>query len=202
MKVTIDGKETALTLAATASIDQIFDALKIAIGNDRIISSCALDGVEFSKESEKSAVKKTVADIGVLTVATDSPREQALRVQNTVLSFLKSFESTIDGMIAFLQAGGEEDVYDQFLEGLKGLRNVFSFLDVLSSLAGLSVSDVVVGTKKADLFLKDFEASLGELQTAIQDRDIVYVQDILRYELKPNLRMIKEIVDTLVKKLG
>jgi hypothetical protein len=202
MKVTIDGQETACVLTPEMTYDAALDAVKQAVGEGRVITSLSLDGVAMDVTNEKEFVAKKVKDIGTLAVTTDTPGAFAKRSVEGMIGFFTSFEKNVDDMIAFLQSGGEEDVYDAFSDGLGCLRDVFSFMDIAAGITKTDLKTLTVGTKKADMFLHDCAASFDELKTALKDRDIVYIQDILRYELKPNLRTVKEILAEFGKRLG
>lgn len=202
MKVIIDGQETAVSIDEGASFDDILNVLKLAVDkNGRIITAISIDGEALTEESNEKVSKGVASDFNEVEVSTDSPIELAEENLIEAKQYIDSFNKQLDDVIEVLQIGGEEDIYDIFVDGLKGIQNVLFLLDIVKQMLNIDFSEIKVEDQTADELIASFSETLNEFKTAIEDEDIVYLQDLLQYEVKPCLVNIKGVIDIMLAKV-
>lgn len=202
MKLLIDGLENDIDLKGAKTVDQALPALKELIAKDRIIVEILLDGLSLTADTEQTFLSKELDSIDTLTIKTDSPMQLAKTNLKEADEYLESFGKQIDEVIEVLQVGGEEETYDIFVDGLKGLEDVLYLMDVVKKMIELDSSELVVEDQSLDEYIENFGETLNEFKTALEDEDLVYLQDLLQYEFKPALEIMKAYLAILLDKLG
>jgi hypothetical protein len=200
MKLKIDGNEIAdmKEIDACKTLDEAFQPLKkIADKRNRIISRVTVDNIILSSDSENTFRDKPLKDIGLLEVETDSAEELAKVTFDNSLRFLDSFKQQVDKFIEVLQNGGEENAYEVFVDDLKGLSVVVQGIGVVKNFIKSDFSRLDVSGRPAATVIDGTEDILKQLTTALKEADNVYVQDLLRYELIPQVDAIKELISAL-----
>lgn len=202
MNVFIDGDEVSVALEKDASFDDITDALKKILDKDtKIITGLTVDGEFLTAENESGLTVKKVKDIKRLEVVTDTPENLArVNLENSIV-YLDTFSRQLDDVIEVLRSGGEEETYNIFVDGINGLEHIILLMDVSGQLLGLNYSELEVGGTKVLAFFDEFMVSMKEFGTALKDKDNVYLQDLLQYEMKPSLVKMKSIASVLLKKI-
>lgn len=202
MKLLIDGTETTYDLRGANTVEEAFTSFKEVIAQDRIIVEILIDGKELNKDNESDFLNSEIAAIDEVAIKTDSPFELAKTNIKEADEYLDSFKTQIDDVIEVLQSGGEEETYDIFVDGLKGLEDVLYLVDVVKQMLTLKSEDLVVEEQNLDDFIDAFTGSLAEFKTALEDEDLVYLQDLLQYELKPALDALKGYLAVILDKLA
>lgn len=202
MKLLIDGTETAVELKDAKTVEDAFAAFKETISEGRIIVEILVDGVALAEENEQEFLSKEIASVSEVSIKTDSPNELATTNLKEAKEYLDSFKKQIDDVIEVLQVGGEEETYDIFVDGLKGLEDVLYLIDVVKNMNNIESKDLTVDDQNLDQFIDGFTSTLAEFKTALEDEDLVYMQDLLQYELKPALDMFNGFLDIILDKIS
>lgn len=201
MKLLIDGSEKEFDFDAAKNIEEAFAGLKESLPKNRIIVEISVDGQLLSEENEKELLVKELDSIESLSIKTDSPSELAKLNLKEAEEYLDSFTEQIDDVIEVLQVGGEEDTYDIFVDGLKGVEEILYLVDVVKKMLQLESSDLVVNDEDIDEYIDNMSETLKEFKGALEDEDLVYMQDLLQYELKPALQTLKDYLAVIIGKL-
>lgn len=183
MKLMIDGKQLKSSLEDEKNLESAIGVLTNLTGStNRIIKSIAVDGVVLSKQTEKLLMKKNIASIKKLQVETDSPLHLAINVLVNADDYLKKSESEINKFIVSLQSGGTDKYFDNFADNLKGWVTVIQLIDIVRNYMELDLKKIKVGGQPVSAIMADLEKILAQVKKAFQNRDMVYLQDLLRYE--------------------
>lgn len=202
MKLTIDGMEKQIDLKGAKTIDEAIPCFKDFIANDRIIVEILADGQQLTEETEAEFLSKEIASVDTVAIKTDSPVELAKTNLKEADEYLDSFSKQIDDVIEVLQVGGEEETYDIFVDGLKGLEDVLYLIGVVKDMLNLESADLKVEEVNFDDYVENIGETLNEFKSALEDEDLVYLQDLLQYEFKPALVTLKSFLALIIAKLS
>lgn len=202
MKLIIDGSEQTIDLQGAKTVEDAFSVLKDSVANDRIIVEILLDGEHLTAETEKHFMGRDIEEVKMISITTDTPNDLAKKNLAEASEYLDAFNKQIDDVIEVLQVGGEEDTYDIFVDGLKGLEEVLNLVDVVKTMLGFESADLVVDGEEFGDYVDNIAETLKEFKAALEDEDLVYMQDLLQYELKTALDTLKEYLKIIDSKLA
>jgi len=205
MKLLIDGEPLKSSLEEEKNLESAICTLKDITGStNRIIKSIEVDGVVLSSETEKKLLQKKISTIKKLQVETDTPLKLAISILISADDYLIKSEMQINKFIASLQSGGASDEYDAFSENLKGWVTVMQLIGIVRDDMQLDLKKINVKNQTVAQIVLDLEKTLAQVKKALQGKDMVYLQDLLRYELITSagkLRLVlKEILACARKK--
>jgi hypothetical protein len=206
MKLLIDGEQMKSSIEDEKSLENALGTIKDITGcTNRIIKSIEVDGVVLSAQTEKQLLKKKMSAIKKLQVETDTPLKLAINILVSADDYLLKSEVQINKFVAALQSGGAADEYDSFSENLKGWATVMQLLGIVRDDMQLDLNNIKVKGHAVPQIVADLEKTLVQVKKALQTKDMVFLQDLLRYELITNagkLRLVlKAVLECARKKL-
>jgi hypothetical protein len=200
MKLLIDGKQSKSTLEDERNLESAIGTLNNLTGStNRIIKSIAIDGVVLSPQTEKQLMKKKVSAIKKLQVVTDTPLHLAIKVLLNAEDYLKKSEAQIKRFAVSLQSGGTGKDYDAFADNLKGWVTVVQLLDIVRDYMGLDLKKVKVKGQPVSQIVGELEKTLSRINKALQGKDMVFLQDLLRYELMANAGKLRLVIQKILE---
>jgi hypothetical protein len=201
MKVLIDGTTKRIALDKDARLSDALELVKQSIGKEsRIIKSIAVDELEFGPDTADALLKKKTGTIKTLSVVTDTPMMLAVATLKKTDAYLENFRAHLEKFCRVLQTGGEEEDYETFIAGLKGWENVMQLLMIMRDMLHLDYASMKVKGKTPDVLTGELQKVLDEIKSALQKQDVVYLRDLLRYELIPNVDGMQELVKAIAVK--
>jgi hypothetical protein len=199
MKLMIDGKQSKSTLEDERNLESAIGTLNNITGStNRIIKSIAIDGVMLSPKTEKLLMKKKVSAIKKLQVETDTPLHLAIKVLLNADGYLKNSEAQIKRFVDSLQSGGTGKDFDTFSENLKGWVTVMQLLDIVRDYMGLDLKKVKVKGQPVSKIVVELEKTLAQINKALKGKDMVFLQDLLRYELLANAGKLRLVMQEIL----
>ena len=199
MKLLIDGKQLKSSLEDEKNLEGAIGVLKNLTGStNRIIKSIAVDGVVLSQQTEKQLMKIKVSAIKNLQVETDTPLHLAINVLINAEDYLKKSEAQINKFAVSLQSGGTEKDYDAFSDNLKGWVTVMQLLGVVRNYMQLDLKKVKVKGQPVSKIVVELEKTLAQVKKALQSKDMVFLQDLLRYELMASASKLRLVMQEIL----
>ncbi len=201
MKLVIDGKQKKVEISEKSEFNSVIEKLKEFIQPDKqFIESIKVDGILLNKKSEDILDKKKVSDIKEIVVKTGSPLELAKATLKNADDYLKKFIPALKKFSDCLQSGGQAEDYDTFIAYIKGWISVVQLIETVRQLLGVDFQKTLVKGKTISSLNTELQKVLKQVLDAFQNQDMVYLQDLLRYELIPNIEKMRLVIDLLEKK--
>jgi len=195
MQIFIDGEKQEFVLDNIETLNAFIEMLKpIVDKQDKVMKSIKVDDIMFGEENAKIFEEKQLSQINKIEITTDSPLALAVITLKRAQEYLDGFKGQVEKFLDVLQTGGEEDAYDVFVKDLDGWKTVIQLVDLVGSLLCVDFNTVIVGEQTVDAISDDLQNILAQVKISIETQDIVYLQDLLRYELLPAVDKVAQIV--------
>ncbi|MCM8812356.1 MAG: hypothetical protein NC924_00280 [Candidatus Omnitrophica bacterium] len=202
MKVIIDGQQRDIAPGNSVTVEDFIELLKPIVDKEnKIISNICINGACMVVGRETEWRGQKLDGVERLEILTESPFRLTISTLARSRDYLGAFQGQIEKFLDVLQLGGEESAYDTFIADLEGLRTIVGLFENVRAMYGLDFSRLMVGERSIDTVSDDMAGIFTQIKTAVQEQDVVYLQDLLRYELIPLTDTIRGVVDSLTAEL-
>jgi hypothetical protein len=182
MLITLDETPLDATLPdATTLADALFFAQN-RLPASRIITKIQLDGTDLEGASLAEARPRSLAG-HTLTLVSADRHEMSLGMIGRLAALIEWLAPQHKQVAALLEKGDQAAAF-------QGLGRIFSTWQTiqagygnLAKINSLTLSLLPVRSLHAEALMNEFVGHLGEMQTALQNRDLVMLADILQYEM-------------------
>lgn len=200
MKLIIDGKQKKVELSDKSKFNSVIEKLKeLIVPGKHIIQSITVDGVLLNKKTAPALDKKKIADIKEVIVKTGSTIALAKATLKNADDYLKKFIPGLKKFSDSLQSGGQSEDFDSFIAYIKGWISVVQLIETVRQLLGVNFHKTKIKGKTISTINSELQKVLKQILDAFQNQDMVYLQDLLRYELIPNIEKMRLVIDLLEK---
>lgn len=198
MNILIDGERKDIATTECSNIDEMLSTIKDVVGAaGKVITRVEVDSVLLTADTENSIQEKDIKAIETLSVETKDPIDVAKDVLDNAKQYLVSFKSQMEKFLEVLQSGGEESDYDVFIEDLKGWESVFDLFATVGELLSLDFNAIDANGKSVEELLGELKGVLDQVKEGFKNEDIVYLQDLIKYELIPSVDGISFACDQI-----
>lgn len=195
MKILVDGKQRDIIIEPWQTLGEAINSLKqIVADENKVIKNITVDDVSFPELSEADLGKKRISEINKLEVITDTPAKLAIEPLTRAKDYLENLKTQIEKFSQVLQTGGQEESYDTFIEDLKGWQTVIQLLDIVGGILKIDLGSMMVHGWTVKEMINELQEVLSQVKTAFQNEDVVYLQDLLQYELISSVDKMRAVV--------
>jgi len=148
----------------------------------RIITKIELDGEALEGPALTSARHLPFAE-RTLALTTHSQKDLALTTIGKLAALIEWLAPQHKAAAALLEKGNPNQALEQLAQIFSAWQQIQSAYSGLAKLLNLTLKDLRVQHLTGEHVMNEFCAQLTEMQTALQNHDLVLLADILQYEM-------------------
>ena len=148
----------------------------------RVITKIELDGLPLEGLALANARPKTVGG-RTLSVGTANRKELSLSMLGRMAAMVEWVTPQHKEVAALLEKGDSAPAFEKLGRIFASWQQIHDAYASLAKLNGITLGDLPVRELTGEAVLNEFCRQLAEMQTALQNRDLVLLADILQYEM-------------------
>jgi hypothetical protein len=169
-------------LTKTATLADALAWATATLPPGRIITKIELDGQVLEGAALASARRSSFAD-KTLALTTHSQKDLALTTIGKLAALIEWLAPQHKAAAALLEKGNPNQALDQLAQIFSAWQQIQSAYSGLAKLLNLTLKELPVQHLTGEHVMNEFCAQLTEMQTALQNHDLVLLADILQYEM-------------------
>ncbi|MDR0622784.1 MAG: hypothetical protein LBJ61_13070 [Deltaproteobacteria bacterium] len=196
--LTVDGQTIAANEIVGTNLEEILlNLMEHPSTSGRVIRRIFLNGEPYTEDVPHAALEVPRATIGSLTLDTLTMEDMGLNFLRTGPAYVETLLEALGKIVESFRLGDEQEANEYFLNFLEALHLLMSLLEQTRYVLGLwQGSDDESGSS-----LNQYLESLAELLTNVlslqEQKDWIYLADVLEYEFQDSLRKLAAILPTL-----
>jgi len=186
MRIIVDKMEDLLNVEGDGTVEELIaQAQAFILSNGRVITSIRVDGKEVFPNTGNGLLKKDIKEVNSVEITTTSQKELAVETLVEVYSLLGRLQGSLGNVVDNIRRGKVGDAMVWLRECLDGWRIVAEASE--KALALLTAIIPGIELPLEDMIRQNTKAInlLREASSALSRRDMVYLADLIEYELMP-----------------
>jgi hypothetical protein len=197
-QITIDGQELKATDIAGSNLEEILlTIMEHPSTNGRVITSVILNGEPYSEEVPHAALEVERESILTLSLDTLTIEDVGLDFLKTGPQYLMALTEAIPKIVESFRLGDEHEANEHFLNFLEALQLLMSMLEQTRNVLSLWQGGDENAGSELNRYLDSFLEILTNIITLQEQKDWIFLADVLEYELADSLTQLAEILPRL-----
>jgi hypothetical protein len=198
LNLTVDGQSLSASEIAGANLEEILISLmEHPSTNGRVITGVRVNGEPYSEEVHHAALEVGRHNIESLSLDTLALEDMGLNFLRTGPAYLATLLEALPRIVENFRLGDEREANEHFLNFLESLHLLMSLLEQTRHVLGLWEGSDNEASSSLNLYLESLVVILNNLITLQEQKDWIYLADVLEYELDESLRKLAALLPIL-----
>ncbi|MDR2338802.1 MAG: hypothetical protein LBF40_01490 [Deltaproteobacteria bacterium] len=198
--VTIDGQDLTANDIAGSNLEEILlNILEHPSTNGRVITGVLLNGEPYSEEVPHAALEVDRDSIKSLELDTLTLEDMGLAFLRQGPEYLNTLMEALPRIVEAFRMGDEQEANEYFLNFLESLQLLMSMLEQSRQVLNLWQGQDEENGSDLSQFLDSMVEVLNTLISLQEQKDWIFLADVLEYELTDSLRRLAELLPLLGK---
>lgn len=196
MEIIIDGEASSWNYETDTSLENVIIDIneKIATEKNRIISDIKLEEFDEKLDQQTTWDKIPAGQVFKMSLQTQHVYDNLKDRFSTAIKKCSDMKKDLQHILADLNSENIENAMVNFQSSIENLLWIFKLIKTFEPSGFYSLDEVTLGDTSFNDFLADFNNTLSELLSSMENKDITLMNDFIEYELEPSL---KNIIDLL-----
>ncbi|MDR2351693.1 MAG: hypothetical protein LBF22_00790 [Deltaproteobacteria bacterium] len=196
--VTVDGRSFVPSEIAGANLEEILlNILEHPATSGRIITGVLLNGEPYSEEVPHAALEVERDSIKSLELDTLTLEDVGLAFLKQSPEYLGTLLEALPRIIEAFRLGDEQEANEYFLNFLESLQLLMSMLEQTRQVLNLWQGQDEENSSELSQFLDSLVEVLNTLISLQEQKDWIFLADVLEYELTDALRKLSNLLPLL-----
>jgi hypothetical protein len=182
MPIVLDQTPAKTALPKTATVTDALDWATAKLPPGRIITKIELDG-ETLEGSALTKAQKTSLATHTLSLTTHSQKDLALTTIGKLAALIEWLAPQHKDAANLLEKGNSTLALERLGQILSAWQQIQTAYAGLGKLLNISLKELPVHHLTGEHVMNEFITQLSEMQSALQNQDLVLLADILQYEM-------------------
>jgi hypothetical protein len=197
-QLTIDGRELLAGEIPGANLEEILITLmEHPLTSGRIITSVVLNGEPYSEEVPHAALEVERESILSLSLSTLTVEDMGLAFLKEGPKYVLALSEALPKIVETFRLGDEHEANEHFLNFLESLQLLMSMLEQTRNVLNLWQGGDEAATSELNKHLDSFLELLTNIIALQEQKDWIFLADVLEYELSDSLIRLSEILPEL-----
>ncbi|MDR2405429.1 MAG: hypothetical protein LBE27_03560 [Deltaproteobacteria bacterium] len=197
-QVTIDGQNFVASEIAGANLEEILlNILEHPSTSGRIITGVLLNGEPYSEEVPHAALEVERESIKSLELDTLTLEDVGMAFLKQGPEYLETLMEALPRIIEAFRLGDEQEANEYFLNFLESLQLLMSMLEQTRQVLNLWQGQDEESSSDLSQFLDSLVEVLNTLISLQEQKDWIFLADVLEYELTDALKKLAELLPLL-----
>ena len=197
-QLTIDGREYKAAEISGANLEEILITLmEHPSTSGRIITSVVLNGEPYSEEVPHAALEVERGSISTLSLNTLTVEDMGLAFLKEGPKYIVALSEALPQIVETFRLGDEHEANEHFLNFLEALQLLMSMLEQTRNVLNLWQGGDEAASSELNRHLDGFLELLTNIITLQEQKDWIFLADVLEYELSDSLVRLSEILPQL-----
>jgi hypothetical protein len=197
-RVTIDGHNFVANEIAGANLEEILlNILEHPSTSGRVITGVVLNGEPYSEEVPHAALEVERESIKSLELDTLTMEEMGKAFLSQGPGYLGTLLEALPRIVESFRMGDEQEANEHFLNFLESLQLLMSMLEQSRQALNLWQGSDEADGSDLSLFLESLVEVLNTLISLQEQKDWIFLADVLEYELTDSLKRLAELLPQL-----
>ncbi|MDR2368786.1 MAG: hypothetical protein LBF58_11915 [Deltaproteobacteria bacterium] len=198
--LTVDGQNIVASEITGSNLEEILlNLMDHPSTSGRIIKRIFLNGEPYTEDVPHAALEVPRGTIGTLMLDTLTMEDMGLNFLKTGPAYVETLLEALTKIVEAFRLGDEQEANEYFLNFLEALHLLMTLLEQTRYALGLwQGSD-----DENNSNLNEYLESLAELLTSVlslqEQKDWIYLADVLEYEFQDSLRRLAAILPALCR---
>lgn len=181
------------------SARDVISAIDGVLGDtEYLYSHMIVNGQEVYEEPIAYLESRSLAGIEEILVVAQTRDELFREVMISTAEYLERVIPELDDLSAQFYAGSAEGAWKAFEDLVEGMQWILHSHFMLDQNCRSSAAFSLPAWKRYDEAVHQLESMIGQLMSAVESEDLVLLADLLRYELSPLFRDMRNTLDCLI----
>ncbi|MDR1086034.1 MAG: hypothetical protein LBP22_14545 [Deltaproteobacteria bacterium] len=199
--LTVDGQDMAFADITGTNLEEILVCLMDHPSiNGRIITGVYLNGEPYEEEVPHAALEVERQTISSLSLKTLTMEDLGLNFLQAGPEYLETLISALPKIVENFRLGDEQEANEHFLNFLEALHLLMSMLEQTRHILGLWQGQNNDSSSSLNGYLESLVEILNTLINLQEQKDWIFLADVLEYELTDSLGQLKELLPKLCQK--
>ncbi|MDR1164373.1 MAG: hypothetical protein LBO66_00605 [Deltaproteobacteria bacterium] len=196
--LTIDGQELAATEIVGANLEEILlTLLEHPSTSGRVITGVLLNGQPYSEEVPHAALEVDRSSISSLSLDTRTLEDMGLNFLKVGPRYLETLLEALPKIVETFRLGDDHEANEHFLNFLEALQLLMSMLEQTRHVLNLWQGGDGENSSELSVYLDSLVEVLNTLISLQEQKDWIFLADVLEYELADSLKNLARILPLL-----
>ncbi|MDR2422715.1 MAG: hypothetical protein LBE01_04985 [Deltaproteobacteria bacterium] len=197
----VDGQEMAATDVGGANLEEILvNLMDHPVINGRVITGVYLNGAPYVEDAPHAALEVERQSISTLSLNTLTVEDLGLGFLEAGPSYLNAIVEALPKIVENFRLGDEQEANEHFLNFLEALHLLMTMLEQTRHVLGLWQGQNADGASALNQYLESMVEILNTLINLQEQKDWIFLADVLEYEMTDSLNELKELLPRLREK--
>jgi hypothetical protein len=166
----------------------------------RIITGVYLNGEPYAEEVPHAALEVERQTIGTLSLKTLTMEDLGLNFLQAGPEYLETLICALPRIVENFRIGDEQEANEHFLNFLEALHLLMSMLEQTRHILGLWQGQNNDTSSALNQYLESMVEILNTLINLQEQKDWIFLADVLEYELAESLGKLRDLLPSLCQK--
>jgi hypothetical protein len=196
--LTVDGQSLTVSEVDGANLEEILISLmEHPCTNGRVITGVRLNGEPYAEEVPHAAMEVERQAIESLSLDTLALEDMGMSFLKTGPAYLATLLEALPKIVENFRLGDEREANEHFLNFLEALHLLMTLLEQTRQVLGIWDGGDNEGASALNQYLDSLVIILNNLVTLQEQKDWIYLADVLEYELDDSLRKLAALLPGL-----
>jgi hypothetical protein len=196
--LTVDGQSLTVTEIAGANLEEILISLmEHPCTNGRVITGVRLNGEPYSEEIPHAAIEVERQSIESLSLDTLTLEDMGVNFLRTGPAYLATLLEALPKIIENFRLGDEREANEHFLNFLEALHLLMTLLEQTRQILGIWEGGDNESASSLNQYLDSLAEILNNMASLQEQKDWIYLADVLEFELDNSLRRLAALLPVL-----
>ncbi|MDR0356273.1 MAG: hypothetical protein LBJ64_11170 [Deltaproteobacteria bacterium] len=199
--LTVDGQNLATSDIVGANLEEILlNLMEHPSTTGRIIKRIFVNGEPYVEEVPHAALEVERTNITSLNLDTLTLEDVGLNFLKTGPAYLETLLEALGKIVETFRLGDEKEANEYFLNFLEALHLLMTLLEQTRYVLGIWQGGDDEQASSLNQYLESLAEVLGSILDLQEQKDWIYLADVLEYELQDSLRRLAAILPTLCQR--
>ncbi|MDR1051507.1 MAG: hypothetical protein LBP95_10630 [Deltaproteobacteria bacterium] len=199
--LTVDGQNLVASDIVGSNLEEILiNLMEHPSTSGRIIKKIYLNGEQYFEEVPHAALEVGRTEIDTLNLDTLTMEDMGLNFLKTGPAYLDTLLEALSRIVETFRVGDEQEANEYFLNFLEALHLLMTLLEQTRYVLGLWQGADDERASSLNQYLDSLVGILNDIINLQEQKDWIYLADVLEYELQDSLRRLAAILPTLCQR--
>ncbi|MDR1870711.1 MAG: hypothetical protein LBS60_02085 [Deltaproteobacteria bacterium] len=199
--LTVDGQEMTAAEISGANLEEILvNLMDHPVINGRVITGVYVNGEPYVEEVPHAALEVERQTIASLSLKTLTMEDLSLNFLETGPSYLNTIIDALPKIVENFRLGDEQEANEHFLNFLESLHLLMSMLEQTRHILGFWQGQNNDSASSLNQYLESMVEILTTLINLQEQKDWIFLADVLEYEMAESLNELKDLLPKLCQK--
>jgi hypothetical protein len=197
----VDGQEMTVADVTGANLEEILvNLMDHPVITGRVITGVYLNGEPYVEEVPHAALEVERQSISSLALKTLTMEDLGLNFLEAGPAYLSTLIEALPKIVETFRLGDEQEANEHFLNFLEALHLLMSMLEQTRHILGLWQGQNTDSSSALNQYLESMVEILNSLINLQEQKDWIFLADVLEYEMSESLNDLKELLPKLCQK--